>query len=60
MTGMRVVTFKCDEELYEAITRLARLRGTTRSEVIRQAIKYYLLHASDLRPVEPRVVKLWS
>ncbi len=35
----RVITFKADPELIEKLDRLAKLRGKTRSELIREAIQ---------------------
>ena len=39
---MKVVTFKIDEKLLEKLDEYARLKGVTRSEVIRKAIELYL------------------
>ncbi len=39
---MRVVTFKVEESLLEAIDELARARGVSRSEVIREALLRYV------------------
>ncbi|WP_082419693.1 ribbon-helix-helix protein, CopG family [Pyrodictium delaneyi] len=39
---MRVVTFKVDEELFDRLDSFARLKGVTRSEVIRKALELYL------------------
>ncbi len=51
----RVVTFKADEELVEMLDRVARSRGLSRSEAIREAIRLYLgLKAHGATPVEPR------
>mgnify|MGYP001626303500 CR=1 FL=1 len=37
-----VLTFKCEEELYEPLNSLAIKLRKTKSEVIREAIKTYL------------------
>lgn len=52
----RVVTFKAEEELVEMLDRVARSRGLSRSEAIREAIRLYLgLKAHGATgPVEPR------
>jgi len=57
---MRVVTFKADEELFEKLDSLARLKGVSRSEVIRKAIELYLkLEDHRVRP-QPKIVRLTS
>jgi len=39
---VRVVSFKAEEELIEALDRLARERKTSRSELIRRALILYI------------------
>ena len=57
---MKVVTFKADEWLLERLDSLARLKGVTRSEIIRKAIELYLrLEEKKLMP-QPKIVKLRS
>ncbi|ALL01935.1 Ribbon-helix-helix protein, copG family [Pyrodictium delaneyi] len=57
---MRVITFKADEELLERLDMFARLKGVTRSEVIRRAIELYLkLEDYKVQP-EPKIVRLTS
>ncbi|ABM80515.1 ribbon-helix-helix protein, CopG family [Hyperthermus butylicus] len=57
---MRVVTFKVDEELLERLDTFARLKGVTRSEVIRKAIELYLkLEDYKVKP-QPKIVRLMS
>jgi len=51
---MKVVTFKIDEKLLEKLDEYARLKGVTRSEVIRKAIELYL---KDTRLSLPNGVK---
>ena len=54
---MRVVTFKVDEDLLEKLDSFARLKGVTRSEIIRKAIELYLrLEDSRIQPQPKRVV----
>jgi len=57
---MRVVTFKVEEDLLEKLDSFARLKGVTRSEIIRKAIELYLrLEDENIHP-EPRFVRLMS
>lgn len=57
---MKVVTFKVEEELLERLDSYARLKGVTRSEIIRKAIELYLrLEEKKLVP-QPKIVKLTS
>lgn len=57
---MRVVTFKVEEELLDKLDSYARLKGVTRSEVIRKAIELYLrLEVYKVEP-EPKRVRLLS
>ncbi|MEB3779953.1 MAG: ribbon-helix-helix protein, CopG family [Desulfurococcales archaeon] len=41
---MRVISFKAEEELAELLYAYAASRGMHVSEVIRRAIRYYILH----------------
>ncbi len=55
---MRVITFKADEELLERLDTFARLKGVTRSEVIRKAIELYLkLEDYKVQP-QPKIIRL--
>ena len=57
---MRVVTFKAEEDLLEKVDGLARLKGVTRSEVIRKALELYLrLEDYRVQP-QPKYVRLLS
>jgi len=57
---MRVITFKADEELLERLDTFARLKGVTRSEVIRKALELYLkLEDYKVRP-QPKLIRLDS
>ena len=38
----RVVNMSVDESLYEGVDRLAREKGTSRSQVLREALKQYV------------------
>ena len=60
MVSMRVVTFKVEEDLLERLDDFARLKGETRSEIIRQAIELYLrLEDYKVQP-QPKFVRLLS
>lgn len=57
---MRVVTVKMEEELLERLDDFARLKGVTRSEVIRRAVELYLkLEDYKVQP-QPKYVRLFS
>lgn len=57
---MRVISLKLDEELLERLDSYARMKGVTRSEVIRKAIELYLrLEDYKVQP-PPRVIRLTS
>jgi metal-responsive CopG/Arc/MetJ family transcriptional regulator len=43
----RVVNMSVDDNLYEDVDRLARERGTSRSQVLREALKQYV--ATEVR-----------
>ena len=57
---MRVVTFKIEEDLLERLDSFARLKGLTRSEVIRQAIEKYLKYNDQKVKPEPKRIRLMS
>lgn len=57
---MRVVTFKMDEDLLERLDSFARIKGVTRSEVIRKAIELYLRVEEKRIAPRPKIVKLLS
>ncbi|WP_460125043.1 ribbon-helix-helix protein, CopG family [Stetteria hydrogenophila] len=42
MGELRVVTFKAEAGLVEAMNRASRMLGLTRSELIREAVLHYL------------------
>ena len=46
---MRVITFKLEEELLDAINAFAQRRNMARSEVIRRAIRHYLRVNREVR-----------
>jgi len=57
---VRVVTFKMDEDLLERLDSFARIKGVTRSEVIRKAIELYLRVEEKRIAPRPKIVKLLS
>jgi len=57
---MKVVTFKVEEELLERLDSYARLKGVTRSEIIRKAIELYLRLEEKRIVPQPKIVKLTS
>ena len=57
---MRVVTFKLEEDLLEKLDSVARLKGVTRSEVIRKAIELYLRLEDYRAQPQPKKVRLLS
>ena len=60
MKNVRVVTFKVEEDLLDRLDSFARIKGVTRSEVIRKAIELYLRLEDHKFDHEPKVVRLMS
>ena len=59
---MRVITFKVEEEMLEKIDSIAKLKGVTRSEIIRKALELYV-HLEEKKMLgqkEPKRVRLTS
>ena len=59
MIAVRVVSFKVDEELLDLLENYARQRGVPKSEIIRRAIRAYLVTVDD-RPFVTRRIKIYS
>ncbi len=57
---MKTVTFKIDEMLLERLDSHAKLKGMTRSEIIRRAIEFYLRFEEKKRTIQPKIVRLYS
>ncbi|MET1102221.1 MAG: ribbon-helix-helix domain-containing protein [Pyrodictiaceae archaeon] len=57
---MRVITFKLDEETLEKLDTFAKLRGATRSEVIRKALELYLRLEERKAMPQPKIVRIYS
>ncbi len=57
---MRVVSFKVEEDLLDLMERVARRKGITKSELIRQAVMKYLLdNEEERRVIATRKVKIY-
>jgi metal-responsive CopG/Arc/MetJ family transcriptional regulator len=57
---MRVVSFKVEEDLLDLMERVARRKGITKSELIRQAVKKYLLdNEEERRVIATRKIKIY-
>ncbi len=58
--SMRVVSFKVEEDLLDLMERVARRKGITKSELIRQAVMKYLLdNEEERRVIATRKVKIY-
>ena len=53
---MPIITFRIDDELLELLDTYSSLKGITRSEAIRQAIKQYIEQAKQ--PPRIKIIKL--
>ena len=57
---MRVASFKVEEDLLDLMERVARRKGISKSEFIRQAVKKYLLDDEERRRViATRKIKIY-
>ena len=45
---LRVISIKIDDETIEIINEIANKRGITRSEFIREAIRYYIIKHREI------------
>jgi len=54
---MRIITFKIEEEILEALDALARQKGAPRSELIRRAIRLYL--SKHTRPYASKRIRVY-
>ena len=55
---MREVTFKVDEDLLQRLDTYARLKGKTRSEVIREAIDRLLREEEPRLAPTPKIIRI--
>ena len=58
--AVRIVTFKIPEEELEKLDSIAKGKGISRSQAIREAIELYLSLQSSNNPPQPRIVRLTS
>ena len=56
---MRVITFKIEEEVLVELDLMARSKGSTRSDLIREAIEQYLVREKQNQYVEARRIRVW-
>ncbi len=56
---MRVVSFKVEEELLEMLEEYARKKNTTKSELIRRAIRQYIMNTTN-KPFITRRIKIYG
>lgn len=58
---MRVVSFKVDEDLLMLLEEEARRKGTSKSEIIRTAIRMYLMRAErEKRPFVTKRIRIYG
>jgi metal-responsive CopG/Arc/MetJ family transcriptional regulator len=57
---MRVVSFKVDDELLEMLEELAKRKRMSKSEIIRTAIRVYLLGENPKKPFVTRRIRIYS
>ena len=58
---MRVVSFKLEDELDDMLEAIARKKQVTKSEIIRRALRHYILHQDEkLRPFVTRRMKIYG
>lgn len=54
---MKVVSFKIEEELLELLEEYSKKRNTTKSEIIRRALRNYIMRDSR-SPFETKRIKI--
>ena len=59
MIDLKTVSFKIEEDLLDILEELARRRNTTKSEVIRRALRQYIMSRDD-RPFITKRIKIWT
>ncbi|MCE4625047.1 MAG: ribbon-helix-helix protein, CopG family [Desulfurococcales archaeon] len=57
---MRVVSFKVDEDLLEMLEELARRKRTSKSELIRAALRAYIMDTAEKRPVITKRIRIYG
>ena len=58
--GMRVVSFKADEDLLEMLEEVARRKNLSKSEIIRAALRAYIEGISERRPFVTKRIKVYG
>ncbi len=56
---MKVVSFKLDEDLLEILEDYAKRKNITKSEIIRRALRNYIMNSND-KPFITRRIKIYS
>ncbi|WP_460126155.1 ribbon-helix-helix protein, CopG family [Stetteria hydrogenophila] len=60
VNAMKVVSFKVEDDLFEMLERIARSRGVTKSELIRRAVRKYILeNGEERRIIATRKIKIY-
>ena len=54
---MKVVSFKIEEDLLELLEEHSKKRNTTKSEIIRRALRSYIMRNSET-PFETRRIRI--
>ncbi len=57
---MRVVSFKVDDELLWLLEELARKKRTSKSELIRAALRAYMVGEAERRPVITKRIRIYG
>ena len=58
--GMRVVSFKVDDDLLEMLEYVAKQKRLTKSELIRAAIRAYIEGEREKRPIVTKRIKIYA
>ncbi|MEB3778756.1 MAG: ribbon-helix-helix protein, CopG family [Desulfurococcales archaeon] len=56
---MRVVSFKVEEELLDLLEEYAKKRNITKSEIIRRALRQYIMSQDD-KPFISKRIKIYT
>jgi metal-responsive CopG/Arc/MetJ family transcriptional regulator len=57
VTCVKVVSFKIEEDLLELLEEYSKKRNTTKSEIIRRALRSYIMRNSET-PFETRRIRI--
>ncbi len=58
--GVRVVSFKVDDDLLWMLERIAKQKRLSKSELIRAAIRAYIEGEREKRPIVTKRIKIWG